>query len=275
MSGLVSFSRQPDLDNPILIVSWTVDTAGLSETVTSRLNRGLDNQPFCQIDPGEFFQFEGVSIEDDVIQFPEPRFYAGTRQNLVVFRSTPPRFDWYRFLDTLLEVAIESCHVREIYAIGGMMSMLPHTAPRELVGTFTSAEMRERFTSYNMSVTWNYETPQGQRPTLNSYLLWCAKKRNIPAATLWVPVPFYLAPVGDPKAELRVMEFFNRKLDLCLNLDELDETARRQNRALVKAREEHTDINGFISKLENGEELSTEDSQTLAAFVQKSLSGIS
>jgi predicted ATP-grasp superfamily ATP-dependent carboligase len=274
MSGLVSFSRQPDLDNPILVVSWSVDTAGLSETVASRLNMNLGNQPFCEIDPGDFFQLEGVGIENDVIQFPEPRFYAGSRRNLVVFRSAPPRFDWYRFMDALLGVATESCHVREIYAIGGMMSMVPHTAPRELVGTFSSAEMRDRFTSYNMSVTWNYETPPGQRPTLNSFLLWCAKTRNIQAATLWVPVPFYLAPVGDPKAELRVMEFFNRKLDLCLNLDELDEAARRQARALVKAREEHPDIDGFISKLERGEPLSTEDSQTLAEFVQKTLSGI-
>jgi hypothetical protein len=70
------------------------------------------------------------------------------------------------------------------------------------------------------------------------------------------------------------MEFFNRKLDLCLNLDDLDEAVRRQNRAMFKAREEHSDINGFISKLEKGEALSTEDSQTLAAFVEKTLSGV-
>ncbi len=270
-SGPVEFLRRPRLNKTALIVSWTVDTAGLSESVTSYLNRKLAAQPFCRIDPGDFFQLEGVNIRDAVVQFPEATFYAAPKRNVVVFRSAPPRFDWYRFLNLALDVASDYCHASEIYAVGGMVSLVPHSAPRELLGNFSTSEMRESLSSQNMSVSWNYETPPGQRPTLNSFLLWAAKNRGIPAATLWVPVPFYLAAAGDPRAQLRVLEFFNRKLDLCLNFDDLDEEVRRQNRTITRARKESSEIDDYISKIERGETLSDEESQKLVSMIGKEL----
>jgi predicted ATP-grasp superfamily ATP-dependent carboligase len=273
MTAPVEFSRRPDLDRPTLIVSWTVDAAGLSEAVTGYLNRKLDNNAFCRIGPEDFFQFDGVAIESNVIQFPEAVFYAGARKDVVVFRSAPPRYDWDRFLNLVLDVAQRECHVAELYAIGGMVSLVPHTAPREMLGNFSTPEMKESLSSQNMSMTWNYETPPGQRPTLNSYLLWEAKRRNIPAATLWVPIPFYLSATGDPKSQLRVLEFFNRKLELCLGFDDLDEAVRRQNRAIARARQESPEIDGFITTVEKGDTLSPEGSQRLVSYIGKALAG--
>ena len=271
MNGPVEFLRRPEFEKPVLIVSWTVDTAGLSETVTSYLNRKLGNEPFCRIDPGNFYQFQGVRIQDDVIDFPESTFYSGSRKDVVIFRGAPPRFDWHRFLNLVLDVAQDYCHVTELYAIGGMVSLVAHSSPRELLGNFSTADMRESLGGQNMSVTWNYETPPGQRPTLNSFLLWEAKRRNLPAATLWVPIPFYLAPGGDPKAQLRVLEFFNSKLNLCMGLDDLDHEIRRQNRAITLARKESPEVDSYISKIEQGETISTEDSQKLASMIEKAL----
>ena len=270
-NGPVKFSRQPDLERTTLVVSWTTDPLGLGEGVTDYLNTKLGNEPFCEIEPADFFQLEGVQIANDVVQFPESKFYAGPRKDLVVLRSAPPRFDWYRFLSLMLDVAQEQCHVAELYVIGGMVSLVPHVAARELLGNFGSEEMKESLAGYNMSFTWNYETPPGQRPTLNSYLLWAAKKRNIPSVALWVPVPFYLASSGDPKAQLRVLEFFNRKLNLCMSFDDLDEEVRKQNRSITRAREESEEINDSISKIERGETLSAEESQKLASGIERSL----
>jgi proteasome assembly chaperone (PAC2) family protein len=271
-SGPVEFSRRPDFARPTLIVSWTVDAAGLSETVTDYLNRKLDHQPFCDIDPGDFFQIDGVAIERDIIHFPEARFYAGARRDLIIFRSAPPRYDWHRFLNLVLDVAQRDCGVSELYAIGGMVSLVPHIAPREMLGNFSTPEMKDALSSQNMNITWNYETPPGQRPTLNSYLLWEAKLRSLPATTLWVPVPFYLASSGDPKAQLRVLEFFNRKLDLCMNFDDLDEIVRHQNRTIARARRESPEIDDAIKKIEDGETLSPDASQQLVSSLEKALS---
>jgi proteasome assembly chaperone (PAC2) family protein len=273
MNGPLKFSSQPDFDHPVLIVSWMVDSAGLGEKVTDYLNKKLNNRSFGEIDPAEFFPLEGVTIEDDVIQFPESKFYSGSRKDVVILQSTPPFFDWYRFLNLVLDVAQEQCHAREIYAIGGMASLAAHTAPREMLGNFNSAEMKEALVGHNLSTTWNYETPPGQRPTLNSFLLWTARRRNIPAATLWVPIPFYLAGEGDPKAQLRVLDFFNRRLDLCADFSDLDEEVRQQNRMIAETRHATPEIDESIKKLEGGETLSDEESQRLAMEVSKSLAG--
>jgi proteasome assembly chaperone (PAC2) family protein len=272
MTGPVKLLRQPDLDHPVLIISWLMDTVGLGEQSTAYLNRVLDNQVFCEIEPDEFFPLEGVSLDEDVIQFPESRFYAGSRKDLVILRTTPPRFDWYPFLETVLDIAVEYCHVREIYTIGNMVSIVPHTAPREMIGNFNSSDIKESLSSYNLNTTFTYETPPGQRPTINSYLLWAARRKNIPAATLWVSVPFYIATSGDPKGELRILEFFNRRLDLCLGLEDLDEAVRRQNRTISHLREESADIDNYIRKIEGGDTLSPEESQLLASHIEKSLS---
>ena len=240
--------------------------------MTDYLNRKMGNQAFCEIDPSDFFPMEGVAIEEDVIQFPDCTFYAGPRKDVVVLRSKAPRFEWYAFLNLVLDAA-EEFHVREIYAIGGMVSLAAHTAPRNLLANFNSAGMKEALSGHNLSAPWSYETPPGQRPTLNSYLLWAASRRNMDAAALWVPIPFYLAAEGDPKADLRVLEFFNRRFDLCHDLRDLDEEVRRQNRAISDTRQASAEIDESIRKLENGETLSPEESEKLAAEITKSLSG--
>lgn len=273
MSEPVKFSRKPELQRTTMVVSWITDPVGLGESVTGYLNTRLTNEPFCQIEPSDFFQLEGVHIENDVIQFPESAFFAGARKDLVIFRSTPPRFDWHRFLTMVLDVAQQQCDVAELYVVGGMVSLVPHVAARELLGNFGTQEVKDSLASYNISFTWNYETPPGQRPTLNSYLLWAAQQRNIPSVALWVPIPFYLTGSGDPKAQVRILEFFNRKLNLCMSFDDLDEEVRKQNSAITRAREESEEINEFISKIERGETLSAEDSQKLAAGIDKALSG--
>lgn len=272
MSAPVKFFEQPELDNPIVIVSWLMDTVGLGEKVTAFLNRELASHVFCEIEPDEFFPLDGVHLDENVIQFPEAKFYTGSRKDVVIFRAVTPRFNWYLFLESFFDVAVNVCHASAVYAIGSMVSIIPHTAPREIMGNFNSPELKQSLGSYNMNNTLNYETPPGQRPTLNSYLLWAARRKNIPAATLWVPVPFYIATSGDPRAELRVLEFFNRKLDLHLHLDGLDDEVRHQNRTITRIREESVDIDNTIRKIEAGDTLSAEESQHLAAHIEKSLS---
>ncbi len=271
MNGPVKLIEQPDLNDPVVIVSWLMDTVGLGEKVTSYLNRILASRPFCEIEPDEFFPLDGVHLDENVIQFPEAKFYAGSRKDVVIFRAVTPRFNWYLFLESFFDVAVNVCHASAVYAIGSMVSIIPHTGPREIMGNFNTPEMKLSLDSFNMNNTLNYETPPGQRPTLNSYLLWAARRKNIPAATLWVPVPFYIATSGDPRAELRILEFFNRKLDLHLGLDDLDEDVRYQNRTISRIRQESADIDNSIRKIEAGDTLSAEESQHLASHIEQSL----
>jgi len=213
----------------------------------------------------------GVTIEDDLVQFPESKFYSCPGKDLVVFKSTPPSYEWYKFLALILDTAEHYCHVKEIYTIGSMISLSAHTAPRELLGTFNSPELKAALSHYNLATGLDYETPPGQRPTLNSFLLWAAKRRNIPGVSLWVPIPFYLVAVDDAKAQRRVLEFFNQKLDLGIDFSDLDEEIRQQNQIIAEVRNSFPDIDESISRLETNLRLSAEENQKLAQEIEKFL----
>jgi len=271
MKDPLKFSWQPKLQHPSLVVGWSVDTSTLETKVTDYLNKKLEGQSFCEIEPVEFFPLGGVTIEGDLVQFPESKFYACPENDLVIFKSTPPSHEWYKFLNLILDVAEHHCHVKELHTIGGLVSLSAHTAPRELLGTFNSPELKEALSHYNLAGGFDYETPPGQRPTLNSFLLWAAKRRNIPGASLLVPIPFYLAAVDDPKAQRRVLEFFNQRFDLGIDFSDLDEEINSQNKKLAQVRNSFPDIGESISRLESNLRLSAEENQKLVKEIERFL----
>lgn len=271
MNDSPEFSGQPELPQPSLVIGWGVDASRLGTKVTDYLNKKLGGQSFREIEPVEFFTLGGVSVENDLVQFPESKFYVCPKNELVVFQSPPPSHEWYKFLNQMLDIAERHCHVKELYTIGGMMSLNVHTAPRQLIGIFNSPELKNALNDYDLGGGWNFETPPGQRPTLNSFLLWAAKRRNIPGASLLVPIPFYLVTVDDPSAQKRVLELFNRRFDLGMDFSDLDEEIRRQSQIIAEARHSFPDIDESISRLENNLRLSEEESQRLVKEIEKFL----
>jgi proteasome assembly chaperone (PAC2) family protein len=190
---------------------------------------------------------------------------------VVIFKSSPPSYEWYKFLNLILDIAENYCHVKELHIIGGMISLSAHTAPRELLGTFNSRVLKKALDRYNLTGRINYETPPGHRPTLNSFLLWAAKRRNIPGINLWVPIPFYLVTVEDPKAQRRVLEFINERLDLRIGFYDLDEEIRKQNQVITEARNSFPDIDKSIKKLESNLRLSEDENQKLVLEIENFL----
>lgn len=271
MNDLLKFWGQPELQNPSLVVGWSVDAGKLGTRVTDYLNRKLGGQTFGEINPVEFFPLGGATIEDALIQFPESKFYSCPGKDLIVFISNQPRYEWYQFLSLVLDAAQYYCPLKEIYIIGGMVSPGAHTAPRELRSVFNSPEMKEVMSDDTLDEEFDFETPPGQRPALNSFLLWMAKKRNIPAVSLWVPIPFYLVAADDPAAERKVLELLNQRLDLGIDLSDLDEEIRRQNELVIEMRNRLPDIDESIGKLESKARLSEEESQNLVMEVEKLL----
>jgi len=271
MKAPIKFSRQPELQNPSLVVGWGADAGKLGAKVTNYLNRKLGGQSFCEIEPVEFSPLGGVTIEDDLVQFPETKFYSCSRNDLVIFRSDPPSHEWYKFLNLILDIAEHYCHVKELYIMGGMVSLGAHTAPRELLGTFNSPELNEALSPYNLTRGLDYETPPGQRPTLNSFLLWVAKRRNIPGVNLWVPIPFYLVAVDDPTAQKRVLEFFNQRFDLRIDFNDLDEEIARRNEKIAEVRTRLPEIDEYITRLEGNLRLSEDENEKLVTEIEKFL----
>lgn len=273
MKGPFKLSWQPELRDSSLIVGWSMDSGKLGTRITDYLTRQLDSESFCEIDPVEFFSLGGVIVEENLVQFPESKFYASPRNNLAILKSAPPRYEWYRFLNLVLDVAERYCKAKEIITIGGMVSLNAHTTPRELMGTFNSPEVKDSLSHYNLASGMEYETPPGQRPTLNSFLIWAARRRNIPGFSLWVPIPFYLMTVDDARAQRMVLELFNQKFDLGLDFSELEDEIERQNQMMADMRNASPDIDKSIRRLEQNLMLSNEESQRLVGEVERLFRG--
>lgn len=260
---------EPELENPSLVVGWTEDAGKLGPRVTDYLSEKLGGKEFAEIEPAGFFPLRGVSVESDVAQFPESRFYCCQQENLVILKSSPPRFGWYGFLNSILDVAQGCCHAKELYTVGGMVSAGAHTTPRELLAVANSPGMREALAHYSVVGAMSYETPPSQRPTLNSFLLWVAKRRNVAAASLWVPIPFYLVAVEDPQASRKTVDFLNRRLDLGVDFADLDEDVLKQNESIAQLRMRSPEVNEYIGKLESNLSLTQEENETLVTVMEE------
>jgi proteasome assembly chaperone (PAC2) family protein len=97
----LKFCGKPELRHPSLIVGWNGDISKIGTKITDYLNKKLKGELFCEIEPTEFFPFRGIVIEDDLIQFPESKFYTLPRDNLIVFKSDAPALEWYKFVNML------------------------------------------------------------------------------------------------------------------------------------------------------------------------------
>jgi proteasome assembly chaperone (PAC2) family protein len=267
----IKLYRRPDFIHPAIVLGWNGDISKTGTKITDYLNTKLKGEVFGEIEPFEFFPFRGITIEDDLIQFPESKFFSFPGNDLVIFKSDAPTLEWNRFLNLVLDTAENYCHAKELYAVGGMISLGAHSNPREIMATFNSKELKGELTQYNISAETNFETPTGQSPTFNSCLLWAGQRRNIPCVTLWVAIPFYLATVGDPKAQKILLDFFNKRFNLGLDLSDLDEEIRQQNVKIFELRNRNPEVDAYINKLESNTRLTDDESQDLIAEMERFL----
>jgi proteasome assembly chaperone (PAC2) family protein len=158
-----------------------------------------------------------------------------------------------------------------MYAVGGMITIATHTAPRESWATFSSAKIKKTLSPYQLSREMDFETPPGSRPTLNSYLLWIAKNRDVPAVNLWVPVPFYLMTNEDPAAHKKALEFLDKRMDLELDYSGIDAGIKQQNEKLRRLRLSSEEIDGYFRKLESSQPLSEAERESLIKAIDDCL----
>lgn len=260
--------KEPKFRQSSLVLGWNEDIGRLGRNVTDYLNSGLKGEGFAEIEPEDFFPLGGVAIEGNLARFPGSKFYACPEQELVILQTDSPLARWYTFLNSVLDVAEHHCRVKEIYVLGAMISFGAHTTPRQLLAVVNSAETKETLSQYDLNKDMDYQTQPGERPTLNSFLLWLARERNIPGVSLWVPVPFYLAAMEDLQAQKKVLSFLNERLGLKIDFGDLDREIRKQNEQLARARSRFPQINDCINRLEGNLMLSEEENGELIRQIE-------
>ena len=253
----------PEFNNPSLIVCWRQDAGMLSPCVIRLLKKWLHAKVFCEIEPLFFSSFGGVSVENDIIQYPESKFYYCDNKKVVFFESNAPAHDHYEFLAAIIKFAQRFCNIKELFTIGALVSLKSHKTPSNILAVVNRLEVKQTLEGYGIDLNANYKTPHGGRPTLSSYLLWLAKRSNIDGIGLWGEVPFYLSAIEDPRSCKRMLEFINERLGLCLDIMELDLMIKRQDCMIEEITRQNPEIVKYINMLERGIMLSEGESEDL------------
>lgn len=260
-------------DNPTLIVAWSHDEGRIAPSVIKFLKKNLGFERFGEIEPVGFFSLDGVRIEDDLIQFPEIRFYSSSSvRNIIILDSDVPSHEHYKFLNAVLDFAQDNFKVKEICTVGGIVSVSAHLSPRRVFAVVNQRELKGELAPYGVETNVDYQTPpDNSMPTLSSFLIWVAKRRGIPGCGIWVNVPFYLSALGDSTAAKCILKVLDGRFGFGLDFGELDLQIRKLNDDMGQLMRQDRDISRYIQMLERGIALSESEGEKLIQDVAKFL----
>ncbi|MEW6273696.1 MAG: PAC2 family protein [Bacillota bacterium] len=259
-------NQAPGTQAPFLVVSWSPDVAEVGWRVSNYLQKNLPCKEFAEIDPLGFFSLGGVEVKGDVIRFPQAKFYSLEEKDLLLLQSNQPTAKRYKFLSMVLDAA-QKVQAAGVYTIGGIISMIAHTDERKILAIVNAGELKETLAAYDLDMGLDY---QGTT-SMSGFLLWVARQRNIPAASFWVNVPFYLAEKTDPKANKAVASFLNRRFGLGVDLEELDREIEIQEEQLSRLRKANQEVDEYIARLELNVGLTQQEVGKLVEEINKAM----
>lgn len=213
-----SIDGLPRLHRPVMLVAlegWF----DASKAATNALDWLTDSRrcvTVASIDPDPFFDFtqarpEVWIDEDDErhIRWPENDIVAVQGANdgrdLVVLSGVEPHLHWPTFVSCIVRCA-RDLRCGAVVTVGAMLDAVPHTRTPTVTGSTTSTALAGRL---GLSRP-HYEGPTG----VVGVLLERLEQEGIPAVSLRVGVPHYLASCEHPKSSAALL----RHLELVLNV---------------------------------------------------------
>lgn len=248
------WDRRPELRKPALVCSfkgWN-DAAESASTALSFVASRWGAEPFGAIDPEEFFDFqvarptvrltEGVTrvIEWPELELSSARPPEGDR-DVVFLTGAEPNLRWKTFSATIVDVA-RQLDVQMVVSLGALLADVPHTRPVQITGIAADAELSERL---GFTAT-RYEGPTGIVGVVQD----ACTKAGLLAASLWAPVPHYVATVPSPKATLALLGRLQDLLGIPIDMTDLEEAAVDYERRLDEAVASEPEVRMLVERLE-------------------------
>jgi proteasome assembly chaperone (PAC2) family protein len=267
-AGMFRFTARPRIEAAPFVIGWTKDTGAVSRLVAEHLIRASHAAGFCQIEPASFYSLGGVTVNDDVAQFPQSRFFYSERDRVVTLRADEPQSDRYEFLNAVLDLADVYGRAETLYTVNGLAALTAHTVARRVFGVFNDPALQTRLRQW-VPADMSWQGP----PHASTYLLWLAHRRNLPAAGLWVEVPFYLSSHKDYQAARTVISRLSAMLGVDLEFRQLDRLAAEQQERLAHL-EDNPDTADKIRTLEEGGSLDRQEQVELAEAAGQALKSL-
>jgi predicted ATP-grasp superfamily ATP-dependent carboligase len=252
--GALELDQRPELRAPTLICAfkgWN-DAAESATHAVDFLADQWGAKQFGSIDPEDFFDFQVVrptvrlvegqtrKIEWPALTLSSAHLKEGKR-DIVLLSGIEPNLRWKTFCATILDLARE-LGVELVVTFGALLADVPHTRPVPITGIAGDPDLAERL---GFSQT-RYEGPTGIVGVLHDT---CARA-GMPTASLWAPVPHYVAGVPSPKAALALLHTLEALIDVELDVSELEEESTEYERRLDEAVAAEPEVRLLVERLE-------------------------
>jgi proteasome assembly chaperone (PAC2) family protein len=259
--GKLQLFKTATLNAPRMLLGFSgwMDGGQVSTGTINCLIEKLNAQKFAQIDPEGFYlyNFPGsmeitalfrpyTKIKDGLIrtyEVPTNTFYASEEQNLILFLGKEPNLNWQQFAECIFSLASEFA-AGEIYFIGSVAGLVPHTREPRLFCSVSDEKMKETLRHYGVNFT-NYEGPA----SIVTYLTSKAADKGFSMASLVATIPAYVQG-NNPKCVEAVTKRLAGILGLEIELDDLTGISDEFERKLTDVVQEQPELANSITKLE-------------------------
>lgn len=171
--------------------------------------------------------------------------------DIVLVRGVEPNLKWRTFSQEVVAAARE-LKVTMAIGIGALLSDNAHTRPFPIFATTMSLD----FPPLLNFTPSEYEGPTG----ILGVVLEALASNGIPAGSLWVQVPHYVAAAPCPKATLALLSRLEEVLDIPVELADLTEAAAEWETDIDAMAEDDEELSGYVKSLEEGNDENPEDS---------------
>jgi predicted ATP-grasp superfamily ATP-dependent carboligase len=252
------------LRQPVMVCAfrgWN-DAGEAASAAVQFLLESFDARRLADIDPDNFYDFTAVRptvrlVEGRAraIDWPENVFHAakvpGADRDLVLLQGVEPSLHWKAYCAAVQEVASETgCAM--IVTLGALLADVPHSRPVAITGHASSGGLVEKLGFERTS----YEGPTGIVGVLHAS---CADA-GMDAASLWAPVPHYVAATPNPKAALALVRGFEGLAGLAVDASALERASEDYDRQVTAAVASDPDVKAFVERLEEmADDLSDEE----------------
>jgi proteasome assembly chaperone (PAC2) family protein len=255
--ALIWEGAPPELKSPVLVAAfagWN-DAASAATAALEAVATALEAEPLARIDPEEFYDFqvnrptirlaEGQAREVD---WPSNVMLSarvpGAEHDLVLLSGIEPNVRWRTFTDAIVGAG-ERLSVEMVITLGSLIADVAHTRPVPITGLASDPELVERLGLSRST----YEGPTGIVGILHD----ACRRRGITSASLWAPIPHYVAAVPNPKAALALLRRLEGFTGVAVEASELEDAAEQFSEQVDRAVAANPEIAQLVAQLEEAQ----------------------
>ncbi|MDY6892509.1 MAG: PAC2 family protein [Chloroflexota bacterium] len=234
----VKIYHEPKLVNPCLIAAWP-GVGNVALIAATYLKDGLGATEFGEIEMCEFFDVDGVFINDNIIevpQLPTSKFYYWNsgdegKDIIILLAETQPGFKAYEYASTVIDVA-QKFGVKRVYTLAASLTEHYPSNPRVL-GAASVPGLLDEFQGLEVVLAGDFYIAG-----LNGLLLGVAKERGIEGLCLLGETAKYAAKIANPIASQAVLRILTKLLGIEIDMAEMDEFVENMEKQIKEISDE-------------------------------------